>query len=136
MPRTGRPRIEISQMEFEKLCAMQCTENEFCSWFNISDQTLNRWCKKTYHMTFVEIFAIKRGKGFISLRRAGFQLAEKNAAMNIFLSKNLLGMKDNPTDNHSSDNEIKVVFDFGDADQTERNDSAKLLPFESGSNPT
>ena len=36
----------------------------------------------------------KREKGKISLRRAQFRLAEKSAAMAIFLGKNYLGQRD------------------------------------------
>lgn len=45
-------------------------------------------------MRFSETFAIKRGKGKISLRRSQFQLAEKNASMAIWLGKQYLGQKD------------------------------------------
>ena len=44
----GRPSAEIDQESFEKLCAMQCTRNEICAWFGITDKTLSRWCEKTY----------------------------------------------------------------------------------------
>lgn len=47
-------------------------------------------------MSFSEIYAIKRGSGKISLRRAQFELAKKNAAMAIFLGKQYLGQSDNP----------------------------------------
>ena len=43
----GRPSAEIDQESFEKLCAMQCTRNEICAWFGITDKTLSRWCEKT-----------------------------------------------------------------------------------------
>lgn len=45
-------------------------------------------------MGFAEVFAHKRGRGKIALRRASFELAKKSAAMNIFLCKNFLGMRD------------------------------------------
>ena len=90
----ARPKKEIDKTEFEKLCALQCTENEICSWFDVSDRTLERWCESTYNQRFVDIFAIKREKGKISLRRSQFQLAEKSAAMAIFLGKNYLGQRD------------------------------------------
>ena len=90
----GRPRKEIDQEQFEKLCGLQCTENEICAWFDVSDRTLERWCEATYNQRFVDVFAIKREKGKISLRRAQFKLAEKSAAMAIFLGKNYLGQRD------------------------------------------
>jgi hypothetical protein len=90
----GRPKKQIDQKEFEKLCFLQCTKQEFCSWFDTTDKTLERWCKETYGMGFSEIFRIKRENGIISLRRTQFQLAEKSPAMAIFLGKNILGQTD------------------------------------------
>ena len=95
MAKMGRPRKEINKTEFEKLCFLQCTEREFCSWFDVSDETLNKWCKVNYEgRTFLDVFKEKRENGLISLRRTQFQLAEKSPAMAIFLGKNLLGQTD------------------------------------------
>lgn len=90
----GRPLIEISQTQFEQLCAMQCTEKEICAWFGITDKTLTRWCKKTYRQSFSEVFSQKRKKGLISLRRSQFQLAETNPTMAIWLGKQYLKQTD------------------------------------------
>lgn len=90
----GRPRKEIDQKQFENLCAIQCTQEEVCQFFDVTDKTLTSWCKRTYDKSFSEIFAIKRGQGKISLRRAGFELAQRNPAVHIFYAKNFLGMTD------------------------------------------
>ena len=90
----GRPYKEIDKEKFEKLCGLQCSMKEITTFFNVSDKTLTSWCERTYGMHFSDIFAIKRQKGLISLRRIQFKLAEKSAAMAIFLGKNLLGQKD------------------------------------------
>lgn len=90
----GRPRKEINQTEFEKLCGLQCTKAEICDWFSVTDKTLESWCKRTYKKGFSEIFSEKRSKGKISLRRTQFKLAEKSPAMAIFLGKNYLGQSD------------------------------------------
>lgn len=94
MAKMGRPRIEISKEDFEKLCGLQCTRIEIADWFNVSEDTIERWCKRTYNETFAVVFAKKRSKGQISLRRAQFKLAEKNATMAIFLGKQYLGQAD------------------------------------------
>ena len=94
MARTGRPKKEINKDEFEKLCSIMCTEEEICSWFNISDKTLTRWCKETYGLSFSEAFKVYSVEGLISLRRTQFRLAEKSYAMAIFLGKQYLGQKD------------------------------------------
>lgn len=95
MARTGRPKKEIDKKQFENLCGLQCTKEEICAWFDVTDKTLDAWCKRTYKQTFSEVFSQKRGKGKISLRRSQFRLAEKNANMAIWLGKQYLDQKDN-----------------------------------------
>lgn len=101
----GRPRKEINQKQFEKLCAMQCTQEEICDWFEVQDDTLNRWCKRTYKKSFSEVFKQKRSVGKISLRRSGFQMAQSNPSVHIFYAKNFLGMTD------KQEHEIKAISD-------------------------
>ena len=84
----------IDKKQFENLCGLQCTLLEICDFFDVEDDTLNSWCKKTYGTTFSEVFKLKRGKGQISLRRMQWKLAEKNPTMAIFLGKQYLGQKD------------------------------------------
>ena len=91
----GRPKKKIDAIEFEKLCALQCTEQEICDWFEVTDKTLARWCHDTYGMDFSEVFRTKRTAGKVSLRRNMMRLSERNAIMAIFLAKNWLGMTDN-----------------------------------------
>ena len=116
MAKMGRPRKEINKTEFEKLCFLQCTQREFCSWFDVSDETLNKWCKANYDgRTFLDVFKEKRENGIISLRRTQFQLAEKSPAMAIFLGKNLLGQTDKveQTVNDVSENK-GITINFAD----------------------
>lgn len=101
----GRPRKEINQKQFEKLCAMQCTQEEICDWFEVQDDTLNSWCKRTYKKSFSEVFKQKRSVGKISLRRSGFQMAQSNPSVHIFYAKNFLGMTD------KQEHEIKAISD-------------------------
>jgi hypothetical protein len=90
----ARPKKQIDQKTFEGLCGIQCTQSEICDFFDITDKTLNSWCRRTYGESFSEVFNKKRSKGKISLRRAGFELAKKNPAVHIFYCKNFLGMTD------------------------------------------
>ncbi len=93
----ARPHhAQIKQEDFEKLCTLQCTKLEMCGFFDVTDKTLEDWCRKTYRMGFSDVFRQKRSKGLISLRRTQFQHAEKNASMAIFLGKQYLGQKDQP----------------------------------------
>ena len=116
MAKMGRPRKEINKTEFEKLCFLQCTEREFCSWFDVSDETLNKWCKENYDgRTFLDVFKEKRENGIMSLRRTQFQLAEKSPAMAIFLGKNLLGQTDKMEQTVNDVSEHKgITINFAD----------------------
>lgn len=90
----GRPKKEINQNQFEKLCALQCTLREIASYFDCCEDTIESWCKATYNENFSDVFSKKKELGKISLRRLQFRLAEKNASMAIFLGKNYLGQSD------------------------------------------
>ena len=108
-PGAGRPRKEINQIEFEKLCALHCTRSEICAWFDVTDKTLINWCKETYNgADFSTVFKEKSEKGKISLRRMQWQLAEKNTAMAIFLGKNILGQTDKMEETIKDGNKDKV----------------------------
>ena len=91
---TGRPKKEIDKKIFENLCGLQCTLEEIAGVFDCSADTIERWCKREYGETFAETYKKHSAKGKMSLRRTQFKLAEKSAAMAIFLGKNYLGQKD------------------------------------------
>lgn len=95
--RKGRPRKEIGKIEFERLCAIQCTEREICGIFGVCEDTLNSWCKRTYKQTFSDVYKTYAQDGKVSLRRMQWGLAKKSAAMAIFLGKNYLGQSDEPS---------------------------------------
>ena len=90
----ARPRKEIDQAEFEKLCALQCTKAEIAGFFNLSEDTVERWCKRIYKESFAVVFANKRCDGKISLRRSQFRLAEKDSRMARWLGKQYLEQKE------------------------------------------
>lgn len=94
MARTGRPKKIIPRDQFEKLCVLQCTEEEIASFFDCSVDTIERWCKKEYKATFADVFREKRQVGKISLRKSQWKLAEHNATMAIWLGKQYLGQKE------------------------------------------
>ena len=93
-PRMGRPKIPIDQEEFEKLCSIQCTEEEIAGWYKCSIDAIERYCYRTYKTTFADIYKKLSAKGKMSLRRSQFRLAENNATMAIWLGKQYLGQKD------------------------------------------
>ena len=94
MAKRGRPKKEIDKNNFEKLCGMQCTLKEIAGFFDCSEDTIERWCKRTYKNTFADTFKNHSAAGLISLRRNQFKLAERSAAMAIFLGKQYLHQSD------------------------------------------
>ena len=88
-------QIKIDKHQFEQLCKMQCTREEITSWFDVSKDTLLRWCKENYGTDFETIYQQKKEGGKIALRRYQLQQAEKNPTMAIWLGKQYLNQKDN-----------------------------------------
>lgn len=95
----GRPKIEIDWKQFDKLCAFQCTLAEISSWFECSEDTIERRCKEQKDMLFAEYFKKKSATGKISLRRLQFESAKDgNTSMQIWLGKQYLSQRDQPID--------------------------------------
>lgn len=90
----GRPKKEIDVDTFEKLCGMQCTLEEIAGILKCSSDTVERWCKTYYGESFAETYKKQSATGKASLRRTQFKLAEKSAAMAIWLGKQYLGQRD------------------------------------------
>lgn len=94
MSNTGRPRKVIKQKQFEAMCQIQATQEEITLVLGVTDKTLNAWCRRTYGKRFSDVFREKRSAGKISLRRKQWKLADRSAAMAIFLGKQFLGQTD------------------------------------------
>jgi IS30 family transposase len=97
MAKTGRPKKEIDKSQFEKLCGLQCTIIEIASFFNCSEDTIDRWCKREYGDTFAVVYKKYASQGKISLRRNQFKLSERSATMAIWLGKQMLDQEDKIT---------------------------------------
>jgi hypothetical protein len=119
----GRPQKEIDQKQFENLCGLQCTLAEIADFFDCSEDTIERWCKRTYADNFADTFKKHCGKGKISLRRYQFKLAEKNATMAIWLGKQYLGQRDNFVFDEKNKNAMEkldgLLKEFQDAIKSE-----------------
>ena len=88
----ARPKAKIDLAELEKLCAMQCTDEEIAAFFGVSTKTVERRRKVP---RFSDVMEHARAKGRVSVRRNLFRLASNgNVAASIFLAKNLLGYRD------------------------------------------
>lgn len=107
----GRPQIHIDKNVFEELCSIQCTEEEIAKVFRCSIDTVNNWCKREYGQTFSDVYKIYSVDGKIALRRRLFKMSEKNAAVLIFLTKNIFGYRDNPIVEDENKAEYRLVDD-------------------------
>lgn len=86
---------KIRKDEFEKLCNLWCTLIEIADFFDVSEDTVEAWCKNTYGETFTDVYKRKNSKGKIALRRWQMKSAEKgNVTMQIWLGKQQLGQRE------------------------------------------
>ena len=107
-----RPKSEIDLDELEKLCAMQCTDQEIASILGVSTRTIERR-RKVQH--FREAMERGKAKGRVSVRRNLFRLATSgNLGANIFLAKNLLGYKDVVSNEHSGPEGGPIAMSLAD----------------------
>ena len=94
----GRPRKEIDQSYFEGLCEIQCTLEEISSVLKVSEDTVERWCKRTYELGFADAYKKFSATGKTSLRRSQFNVAlQGNPTLLIWLGKHYLGQTDKPS---------------------------------------
>jgi hypothetical protein len=94
----GRPRKQIDQSFFEGLCKIQCTLEEIAQVLGVSEDTVERWCKRTHELGFADAYKKFSATGKTSLRRYQFEAAKKgNVTMQIWLGKQYLGQTDKPT---------------------------------------
>jgi len=83
----GRPKKELDKDIIANLSKIGCTQEEIGSVVGISARTLQR--------RYAEIIEVNKNIGRSSLRKKMWQTALRgNPNMQIFLSKNVLGMKD------------------------------------------
>jgi hypothetical protein len=89
----ARPRKTIDLKELEKLCMMQCTDEEIAAWFGVSRDKIIR--RKEIN-GFCGAYENGKHLGKVSLRRLQWQAAQKgNITMLIWLGKQILGQRDN-----------------------------------------
>ena len=65
----ARPKKIINQKQFERLCAIQCTQEEICNVLEVSEKTLINWCQEVYNESFSKGFRQKKELGRMALRR-------------------------------------------------------------------
>lgn len=106
----ARPRIEIDQDQFKKLCSLQCTLEEIAGFFDCSEDTIERWCKREFNESFADVYIKYSAAGKISLRRFQFMQAEHSATMAIWLGKQWLNQRDRvEVDTPNTDSTIERI---------------------------
>jgi len=89
--KVGRPRIQLDEEQIITLAKIFCTMKEIAAVMKCSVDTLER--------NFTDIIKRRREGGKITLRRYMWKSAEKgNVTMLIWLSKQILGMREPKTD--------------------------------------
>lgn len=109
----GRPTIDFDKKAFNDLIGLGCSQEEIC-WFFRNEKgkvanidTLSRWCKREYDMTFQEYYRQNGGLMLkVAIRRNQLTLSKSSAAMAIFLGKNYLGQRDVIAQEHEVSNGI------------------------------
>lgn len=104
----ARPQAKLDPEALEKLCSLQCTDEEIAAFFGVSAKTIQR--RKSVP-AFAQRMESGRAKGRISLRRAQMRLVEGgNATMCIWLGKQLLGQRDHL--NATTDDRLDEVLEL------------------------
>lgn len=117
MKKMGRPPIQIDKKTFVDLVGLGCSQDEICWFFRdesgkpISEDTLTRFCKREFGCTFAE-FRNQNSKMAmrIKLRQNQLKLSEKNAAMAIWLGKQILGQVENPNEAVGTE-PVRIIID-------------------------
>gem|GEM_PF-555866 len=90
--KAGRPRAEVDLKQLEKLCELQCTQEELATFFRVSLSTIKRLAATPEVRQLIDRGA---ALGRIAVRRQQFKLLrEGSATMAIWLGKQYLGQRD------------------------------------------
>ncbi len=107
----GRPKFDIDWREFDKLCLLQCTLDEFAGWFGCSEDTIERAVKRERRMGFAEYLKQKRAGGKVSLRRAQWVSAlSGDKTLLIWLGKQYLGQVDSQKIEQNIQATSKIIY--------------------------
>jgi len=91
----GRPPLDIDWDQVAEMAKIHCTGAEMASVLGVHEDTLRMRCKADQGITFSEFYKKYEGEGKKSLRRYMWDSAKAgNVTMQIWLSKQMLGMRD------------------------------------------
>lgn len=102
--KTGRPKTEIDLKQAYQLGKIDCTLDECAAILSVPMSTLST------HKEFSEAYKSGKAEAKRSLRRKLWDHVEAgNVPVAIFLSKNLLGYRDNPEQTVDQDHELSFT---------------------------
>jgi len=110
---TGKKPIEINWKLVENYLIAGCSGREIAPNLGIHEDTLFRACEETFDMHWSDYAASKRRKGNSLLHAKQFDVANKgNVSMLIWLGKQRLKQKENPTTENSFDGKLGELLDL------------------------
>lgn len=114
----ARPKLDIDPTQVRKLASIGCTHNEIADIVGCSHDTLTNRFKREIEQG--------RADGKASLRRKQFELAMGgNAALCIWLGKQLLGQTDKVSNTTTA--QTKITIDLTDNTEEEVVTSAEIV---------
>lgn len=115
-PQGPKPcKIEIDWSLVKKLAGLHCSTDEIACFLEVPMHKLERDCDSKFGVTLGAALKEWRKGGKVSLRRNQWKLAEKNAAMAIFLGKQYLGQIDDYSHSHKGNIPIQIT-NYGDGE--------------------
>jgi hypothetical protein len=110
--RTGRTEKKIDWAEADKMLIAGCTGVQCAAYFDMHPETFYRKVEKEFQLSFTEYATKKKEKGNSMLHATQFKLAlEKDRSMLIWLGKQRLGQRDNPSHDEKFDAKLALLLD-------------------------
>ena len=113
----GRPPVEIDKETFEFLVTGGCGLNMVAGYYKLktgscSPMTIERYCKKEYGLTFVELQKLLRENIKSQIRMKQIEVALKgDTKMLIWLGKCWLGQRENGTEQTGDVNKVNKLYE-------------------------
>jgi len=112
MSKFGRKPIKIDPVLLDTILKFGANCLECADTFNCSEDTIARYVKRKYKMTFAEYSNKRKSTVRLKLREKQIQMAlNGNITMLIFLGKNMLGQSDHSTITQTS-NVVQLKYNL------------------------
>ena len=112
---TGRPKIEIDCAQLEKLLQMYPTKKYVATFFDCSEDTVDRFIMREYNCTFAALRerAMEGAKRWL-LSTAFRQAKRGSDIMTKFLLKNFNGLQENPEPEIDTGKTFRLKYNLDD----------------------